>query len=177
MTALDRTPENKNYLAPAGMSFLLKRAPTVEFFCQVANIPGLNFPSVPEAGNPFISIPKSGDHLMFEELAVTFKVDEDMKNYCEIWNWLFATGYPEDAQTSIDLYNTPRWTGEGITSDGSLIINTNEKNPNIEITFEDLMPISLSSITMDTTDRTLNYVSATAIFRYTIYKFNILRPQ
>lgn len=177
MTAISKTPKNKNYLAPSGMSFVLKRAPTVEFFCQTANIPGLMFPSIPEQANPFISIPQTGDHLMFEELQITFKVDEDMKNYREIWDWLFKTGYPEEAQTSIDLYHKPTWTGEGIVSDGSLIINTNEKNPNIEIHFEGLMPLSISSIIMDTKDETVNYVEATVVFRFTMYKFEILRPQ
>ena len=177
MTAIDKTPKNKNYLAPAGMSFVLKRAPTVEFFCQVANIPGLSFPSVPEQANPFITIPLTGDHLQFEELQITFKVDEDLRNYREIFDWLYNTGYPETGQTSIDLYHKPSWTGEGIKSDGSLIINTNEKNPNIEVRFEDLEPISISSINMNTKDETIAYVEATARFRFTIYKFEILRPQ
>jgi hypothetical protein len=175
MNALvDTTPANMNYMAPTGITFVLKRAPVTNFFCQKANIPGISFGSVPEQPTPFLAIPHTGDHLLFEELNINFKVDENLVNYLEIWNWLIAIGYPEDTDQYAALARNKTYTGQGIKSDGSLIINSNEKNPRLEIIYEDLFPVSLSSLNFDTTDESVNYISATASFRYTKYQINAL---
>ena len=41
--------------------------------------------------------------------------------------------------------------------------------PNYEITYTDAFPISLSDITFNTTENTVNYIEASATFKYTYY--------
>ena len=49
----------------------------------------------------------------------------------------------------------------------------NEQSPS-NIKFFDLFPISLSSLEFEATDTDVNYFTADAIFRYTVY--NIVKP-
>ena len=92
--AVKDQPTNRNYLSPVGYRFTLKRAPNVEFFVQRVRIPGLTLPVV-ERPTPFVKIPEPGDHLEFDTLSVTFKINEDLDNYLEIFDWMIALGKPE----------------------------------------------------------------------------------
>lgn len=164
MTAITDTPTNKNFLSPLNFKFTIQRAPHVNFFIQKVNIPGLALPIV-DVPNPIINIPFAGDHLNYEELEIIFKVDEDLQNYLEIHNWVRGLGRlnPSDYYS---LQSSPIYGGNGIRSDISLSILNSNRNPNYEIVFKDAMPISISSIAFDTTMEDVNFVEATAVFRY-----------
>jgi hypothetical protein len=41
--------------------------------------------------------------------------------------------------------------------------------PNYEITYADAFPISLSDLTFTTKDLSVNYIEASAVFKYTYY--------
>lgn len=170
-TLIQSTPTNKNFLSPLGFRFLVKKLPNVNFFAQKANIPGVSLQAT-EQPNPFVTIPYYGDHMAFNELQVTFRVDEDMKNYLEISTWIRALAFPEDFSEFAALFNKSPASGEGLKSDASLIITTNGKNPNYECVFQDIFPISLSDLVFDTTDEAVNYLEATVEFRYTQYKIS-----
>lgn len=174
MSALDYTPINKNFLSPLGFKFFVQKLPNVNFFIQRVNVPGLAMGGTPTASNPFVQIPYSGDHLDYNEFRITFKIDEDMENYLEIHKWLRGLGFPEDFANYREIENEDRMLGGGLKSDASLIITTNGKSPNIECVFTDIFPISLSDIEFNTTDDNVNYIEATAAFRYTFYKINRL---
>lgn len=174
MSAVSRTPINKNYLSPTGGTMIIKKIPHVTFFCQQMNIPGIGFNSVPNQPTPFVKIPQTGDHLEFQELKLQFSVDEDLKNWKEIYDWIVSIGFPEDTSQFKKLQDQPKYTGEGIKSDLSLIINTNGKIPNIDITFIDAFPVEISGIEINTTDPSIKYVTATVTFIYEQYKFNSL---
>lgn len=174
MSALDYTPVNKNFLSPLGFKFQVKKLPNVNFFIQKVNIPGLAMGATPEAPNPFVAIPYSGDHLLYNEFRITFKVDEDLKNFLEIHQWLRGLGFPENLREYGLITEEERMLGGGVKSDASLIITTNGKSPNIECVFEDVFPISLSDLDFNTTDNTVDYIEVTATFRYTQYKISAL---
>jgi hypothetical protein len=162
---------NKNFLSPLGLKLLLRRAPGVEFFVQRAVVPGLSLNSV-ETPNPFVSLPYGGDHILYEEFSVEFKVDEDMQNWLEVHNWLRATGFPKNYNEYEELVKGNRLEGFGVKSDIVLIILNSAMRPNIEVTFHDAMPISLTGFNMNTTDTSVNYVTSTARFRYTLFSIN-----
>jgi hypothetical protein len=168
MTAIDNTPYNKNFLSPLNFVFQIKRAPHVNFFIQKINLPSLTANFL-EQGNPFVRIPLSGEHLQFGTLNVTFKVDEDMQNWFEIHNWLRALGFPFAYEEYAAIKAKPIVTGEGLQSDLSLVLLDQVKLPHMEVTFRDALPISLSDLYFDTTQDTVNYITATAQFRYTLY--------
>lgn len=168
MSAIDKTPENKNFLSPLNFTFVLKRSPSLNFFVQKINIPSITLGYVSQPG-PQLAIPYSGDHIEYENLSITFKVDEDFENYLEIHNWLTSLGYPVTQTGFARLQNSDKASGEGIKSDISLIITDGLKNPNMEITFRDAFPINLSELIFETVDTDLNYVTATTTFKYAYY--------
>lgn len=159
-------PTNKNPLSPLGFRFFVKKLPTVDFFLQKVNIPGLQLSSV-EIPNPFVSIPVGGDHIIFDSLDITFMVDEDMKNYIELFSWINGTGFPNDYSEYSDLANAP--PGLGLKSDVVVSILTSAKNLNYEVTFRGAMPVSLTGLQLDTTLTDVQYLEAQASFRYLDY--------
>lgn len=156
-----------NMLSPLNFKFTLKRAPNLNFFVQKINIPGISLPKV-DTPNPLIKIPLSGDHLEYDELDVTFKVDENLQNYLEIHNWVRSLGKPFFEEYA-NLSKKAIYTGEGLKSDIVVTVLTSQKNPNYEFVFKDAHPISISSISFESTDESVNYIEATARFVYTIF--------
>lgn len=168
MSAIDKTPINKNFLSPLNFTFVLKRSPNLNFFVQSVNIPSLSLGSF-MAPSPLLNIPYSGDHIEYSDLSVEFKIDEDFQNYMEIFDWVKSLGYPETQEDYKKLAEKTKASGETLKSEISLIINDAIKNPNYEITFTDCFPIYLSDVQFQTTDDNVNYVSARVIFKYTYF--------
>ena len=173
MALLSDQPTNKNFLSPLGFKFLIKKTPNVNWFIQSVNLPGLSLPS-PKLDTPFTSIPLGGDKLIFSDLRLTFQVDEELKNYLEIYNWLIGVGFPED----FDQYQGPgpklsllqmNLKKSNIKSDASLIILNSVMNPILQVNFIDLAPIELSEIKFDSRSNDVNYVEASVIFNYLRY--------
>lgn len=171
MSAIDNTPSNKNFLSPLNFKFQIKKAPHVNFFIQKVNIPSITLPT-PESTNPFVNIPYPGEHLKYGNLEISFKVDEDLQNYLEIHNWLVALGKPENFDQYKTIQNIDPATGNGIYSDISLHILSSTKMPNYEIIFIDGFPVSLSDVSFNSVDSDVNFIQASAVFRYTYYNIN-----
>lgn len=173
MSVLDRNPTNINFLDPHNHQFVIRRLPNVKFFVQKINLPGLSLPPV-NVNNPFSTIPHIGDQLTWNDLTVQFKVDEDLNNWQEIFNWLIAISAPNDFSEYNEISNACEMCGNGIYSDISLIILNNNKNPTREFTFRDCWPHSLSDIEFNTTDESINYVNCICTFKYISYKVSSL---
>lgn len=166
--SLSNNPADKNPLAQLNFELVLKRAPHVKFFINQINIPGISLPAV-EVPNPLVTIPYPGDHINFEPLNVTFSVDEDFQSYIEIQKWIYGLGSPESYNAYQLLESNPSWTGEGVVSDISLIIQKNTKTPNYEIIFKDAFPIQLSGLDFKTTDIKPVFIEAKVLFKYTSF--------
>ena len=93
MSALQNLPSNINYLSPVGFRFTLANFPDVNYFCQAANIPGLSIGGI-DVGTPLRNIQIAGDEVSFEELTIQFVVDENMKNWISIYDWIISIGTP-----------------------------------------------------------------------------------
>jgi hypothetical protein len=169
MTAIENTPTNPNFLSPLNFKFSIKRAPHINFFIQKISIPSINLPSY-ESPTPFVKIPEPGDHINYGDLEITFRVDEELKNYLEIHNWIRALGKPKDFSEYKTLSNNKSYTGNGIRSDISLMILSSAKNANYEIVFTDAYPYELSKMSFDTTDQTVEYIEASATFKYVLFE-------
>lgn len=171
MSAIDNTPANKNFLSPLNFKFQIKKAQHVNFFIQKVNIPSIALPSV-DTPNPFVTLPSPGEHLKYGNLDISFKVDEDLQNYLEIHNWLVSMGKPENYEQYRIIQDKSVVSGEGIYSDVSLYVLASTKTPNYEITFVDAFPVSLSELSFNSSDNDVNYIQASASFKYTYYNIN-----
>lgn len=165
----DNQAANLNFLSPLGFRFTLKRSPKVNFFVTDINIPSLNlgFVNVP---SPFKIVEIPGDKPDFGNLRVTFKVDENMENYLEIFNWLIKLGFPEDFTQYAAIAGSATGSGEGTVADATLTILNSSQSPNLEVQFEGLFPIGISEVNMTTADIDVNYVTATAEFKFNLMK-------
>ena len=171
--------ENRNFLAPTGFKFALKRSPAVAFFCNEANIPDLNL-GIAVQPSYLKDIDRPGDKIQFVDLTIRFLVDEDLTNFMEIQNWIRGLGFPDNIGQFRDLENEsiiPSNYGqaeESVFSDGTLQILSSNLIPKFQVKFEGLFPYSLTTMTFDATDTDIEYFTAEASFKYNIYKITDL---
>ena len=165
MSALNSQPQNLNLLASTGFKFFIKKLPIVNFFVQSINVPGLKL-AFTEQPTPFLNINYYGDKVVYNDFAVSFAVDEDLRNYLELRNWLEGLGRPVDFDQRKKL-DSKESINEGKRSDCVLVISTNNKTPNIEIQIQDAFPIALTDLTFSSTEVSESYLISTATFKYT----------
>lgn len=167
-------PLDLNPLSSVGFRFAIKKIPNVNYFCQSVTLPSISM-GVVETNNPLIAIPRPGDRMIFDPLMLKFKVNADLKNYLEIFNWIVGLGHPVSlSQTrtlsaGAEIPNAKIGSAASFVSDGTLIILNAHKNPSHYVFFRDLFPISLSELTFDSTAQELEYLEAMVSFRYSRY--------
>ena len=175
MSAFDKQPDNQNFLSPLGFRFIIDKLPIVNYFCQSASLPSVSLQET-EIPNPLVRIPLAGTKLTYAPLDIRFRVDEDMVNYLEIYNWMTGLGTPEDIKQYKSLNETGNRTTsgtgkmgnvmKGVFSDGTLVVLTSAQNPNKRIQFVDLYPINLSPLQFDVTGTDVAYIEADVTFNY-----------
>ena len=173
MTAFTRTPENTNLLQPTKFLLTFGRMPATQYFCQEVNLPGITL-GAPEFGNPFASAPIPGEHLTYDELTVQFLVDEQMLNYNVLYNWIVALGFPENYQQYTTLLaNDTVAYGELAKnySDATLEILDSNNNVVRTVTFYDVFPTALETVTFSSTNTDVPYVVGQATFKFGYFKF------
>ena len=171
--ALANQINNRNFLAPVGFKFALSKYPKVSFFSNTARIPDISLGTAIESTYlKDIDIP--GEKLTYGELNVRFLVDENLENYMKIHNWLTGLGFPESPQQFIDITKNEEVQRDKKEqySDGSLHILNSNYNDIAVVKFKDLFPVYLTSLEFDATESDINYFTAEANFKYTLY--NIL---
>lgn len=164
MDFIKNSPVNKNELSSLGHKFVITRLPNTVYWCQSINVPDVSLPDI-KSGNPFIDLNYAGDHLKYSPLQITFKIDENMTNYMEIYDWMRGLGFPEKFEQFRNLERDDLDGGAGgIRSDASALILSSNMNANIEVVYRDIFPIALTDFSFDTRLRDVEYITATATF-------------
>jgi hypothetical protein len=164
--SVNNQPTNYNFLSPLGYKFVLSRAPNIEYFTQRVTLPDVTLP-VAMQSTGFQRIPRPGDKLEFGQLSITFKVNENLDNYLEIFNWMAALGRPEsfNQYTLSDRpYKATDEQKDTTVSDITVTLLSSAMNGNIEFLMRDCFPTSLTNIEGDSTLTEVEYVTATATF-------------
>ena len=187
---LARQPDQLDYASPTQFRFGIHQLPKVEFFTVSANLPGISAGTATHA-TPFKDIPIMGEKLEYENLSISFIVDEYLENYISLHNWMIGYGFPksrEQFRTFRDVTsNTPAGgktpsvdligsaiPDKAMYSDAFLQILSNKNNPILEVSFENAFPISLSALDFTQTATDVEYLVATAEFAYQIYEIKTL---
>ena len=189
---IDRQPTKLDYASPTQFKFGINQLPKVEFFTVGANIPAINmgdamFPT------PFKDIPMMGDKLTYDNLSITFIVDEYLENYQSIHEWMTAIGFPKTRKqfsdfranvsnapvitqgTSQDIGDVQSATGvNALFSDATLTILSNKNNPILNVFFRDIYPVVLGALDYTQTATDVEYMTSTVDFAYQIYEFEVL---
>lgn len=171
MTEKTLVPININPLYEDKFKFILEDAKHVEFFCSSVNIPGVSASYIQQAtptGQFFVG----GKKLHYEDLILTFRVSEDLENYKEIFNWLHGIHAPQDTDQFKEFNDKKLSVARkyNIASDATLFSLTNASNGNIEFSFKNLFPFSLTGIQMNIEGK--QTITATVGFRYDYYTIN-----
>ena len=162
---------NKNFLSPIGFVFTLDKAKKASFLCQRAAIPAISLGQVDITTAGRLSIPMEGK-VVYGEFSIDFIVDEDLKNYIEIHNWIRALGVPDNVAERRAFVTANQFV-EGQDpkySDGTLQVLNNNNLVNFDVVFKNMFPTSLSTIDFDVTQSDNEFLTATATFKYLLYE-------
>ena len=88
-----------------------------------------------------------------------------------VHNWLTGLGFPETPQQFIKKTTDTdgiRDLEEQFCDGGLHILSSNLRDVAI-VKFKNLFPVSITSLNFDATETDINYFTASASFRYTVY--------
>ena len=153
MASLVNQPKNMNPLADVQFKFEIAALPGTSFFVQTTSLPGISLTPM-EIGLPQrTGLALNTGVIQYEELTIAFLVDEYLKNWMEVYNWMLGS----PSETS-----------------GVLTILSSSMNPTMEAHFKQLFPISLSAMDFDSTTTDPTYHQASVSFKYTEYTIKSL---
>jgi hypothetical protein len=173
MSALNRTPENTNLLQPTKFLLAFDRIGASQFFCQTVNIPGISMGEA-KINTPMLDVYAPGNKLTYDELSITFLVDEKLQSWQDLHSWFRAMASPEgfsERNRLSEIQNQYTKTMKKSYSDATLTVLSNLNNPTLRVQFFNVFPISLSSIQFDTKESADNIITADATFRFDYFNF------
>ena len=173
MTATNRNPSNPNFLQPNKFQLNFARSPNVQYFCQSLSVPGISMSEVPQM-TPFVDIYVPGEKAIYDLLNITFLVDEELKSWVEIHDWIRAMTFPKEFAEygkldRLNKYTTHVQTKTPQYSDATVTLLSSSNTPYYKFKFYGVFPTTLSTFIMSATDSPDTVVTADATFRYMYY--------
>ena len=186
---LARQPTVFDYSQTNQFRIYLPIFPKTEWFVVSATIPGITLGQATQA-TPFTDMPIVGDKIGFDNFDMTFIVDEQLKNYMEMYNWVKNIGFPYDGNAQFnrlsraDGLDRTRGTrrrqesvGKGanqFVKDGDrnlycdirLDILSSKNNPVANIFMYEAFPVSLGSIEYSQQETDTTYAMCAVSFAY-----------
>jgi len=189
---LSRQPTKLDYASPTQFRFVLGQLPKVEFFTVATNLPGITLSETVQ-NTPFKDIPIMGNKLDYEDLSVTFICDEYLENYTSLHEWMTAIGFPKNrdqfstfrsttSNAPTDTRGSSKDIGDvgvstairGMFSDATLVVLSNKNNPIVQVKYADVFPTSLSALDFNQNATEVEYLQATATFKYKLYEIETI---
>jgi hypothetical protein len=183
MTILSRTPSNTDLLQSTKFRVIFEKFPSMTYFCTSANLPGVSLTEIIYPTS-LLDVYVPGEKILYDTLNITFLVDEDLRAWTEIHDWIRGLTFPTEFEEFVNLARSTnqsippllqRGTNGVGMSDAVLTLHTNKNNPNIRFKFIDLFPTSVSTIVFNTGDSAENIMTADATFRFAYYNYERLK--
>ena len=149
MATLTEQPKNINPLSDVQFRFDVAALPNTSFFIQTVNLPGIALEAQTVAVPQLQNVSRHTGIITYEALDITFMIDEYLKNWQEIYEWMIGD--------------------ESKYTTAVLTLVSSSMNPTMEIHIKDIFPTSLSAIPFDSTTTDPVYQVATVNFNYTEY--------
>ena len=177
-----------DYATSTQWRLAFNRTPKTTWFCTAANIPGIQLGEA-QYPTPMADMVVTGDKLTFETLNITFLVDEELQNYRELWDWIVGIGTPvKHSQWTSELFKgdgavrqfgiedvDPRtkvsYEESNLYSDATLIVYNSKNTAKVNVQFKNMFPTSLSALEYSQELTDVEYLKASATFRYLYYEF------
>ena len=189
--ALSRQPTVFDYSQQSQFKVFLPLFPTTEWFVVRANVPGVSMGQAVQT-TPMLDMPIIGDKLTYDDFYVTFLVDEELKNYTEMHDWLVncaapqersqfrgkerPAGIPKRPQTEImDLIlGNVKESDRDLYSNLDLFIMSSKNNPVVKIQMVEAFPISLTNIEYSHQESDVTYAECTATFAFSYFTISAI---
>jgi len=174
MTEQLRTPQNTNYLQPTKYLLQFDRIGDVQYFCQSANLPGVNLGQAP-ISTPMLDIFAPGNKITYNPFNILFHVDSSLNSWYQLHAWFRSIASPQSFEerrrlTALQNQNKAAKSLESY-SDATLTILSSLNNPVLRVKFYNLFPIALSDILFDTAQSADDVISADATFIFDYFDF------
>ena len=167
-------PNKLSTLQPTKFRLTFRRIPTVTYFLQSVNIPGVSTGEYVRH-TPFVDMYLPGDKIVYDTLNLNFIVDSDMRGWFELHDWIRGLSFPGGFQEYRKMLKESADFGKS-TSDATLSILSNDNASNIRLRFLNCFPMSVGSIQMMTSDSAENTMVADATFRFESYEIDRTAP-
>lgn len=156
-------PSTHNYLTTNYFRLTISRAPTVAYFAQEVAFPAIELKeiTIPTAVSTMLQTP--GNQYQFYPLTVKFLVDETMRGWKEIYNWISTIGNYKSTE------NTEKHKDK--FSDITLSITNSAYKSKYDVIFRNAFPIALSEIPFRITATDNVPIIASVTFKYIYYDF------
>jgi len=176
-------PNELDYLRPNAFKFQIHNIPNTSYFCNAANIPEMNLPPAIQP-NPLVDVGHPGDKIEFGTLMIRFLIQEDMKNYKELYDWMVGLGFPKDHKQHAEYTKTQNYRfpdispessqGLGQYSDATLTLLDSNNNAKVVISFVDAFPTSLQGLDFEIVTGSTDYMMGVAMFKYSLFEIEVL---
>lgn len=155
-------PENINYLSGNFFTFFIEKIPNFRYYVQSVNLPMLSSRSInqPAVFGTFPKIPAT--NFVFDDLQVTFLVDNEMKAWKDIYNWMKTLGNLKNYKDAVN--------DDAKFSMATLLIMNSAYTPISKVNFYYVFPVNLGSINFSVTSQTTDPVSMSVNFAYSYYE-------
>ena len=145
-------PDNINSLSPVSFKLVLQKFPNLEFFATGVSVPAITT-GVTTASLSQRNMNIYGDKLTFEDLSVKLIVDEDMKSYKEIFDWMNSSVMDENVL-------------ENQLCDITLVVMTSHNNENRTFKFRNAFPTSIGGLEFDAGASEVSYITVYVVFSF-----------
>lgn len=157
---------NSNYLQPTGFKLVIDRTsyPNLEFFAQSVTHPSIMLPAVETSYRNLATVPMPGDKLDYGELTANVMMDEEMRSYTEVYQWLQRI--IEDnvsAKISRDVTRSH-------FADVTVSVLSSHNNQVKQIRYIDAMPTMLGDVQFESTTNDVQYITFPITFRFSYFK-------
>jgi hypothetical protein len=119
-----------------------------------------------------------GEKAIYDTFNITFLVDEDLRAWTELHDWIRGATFPTNFEEYVNLARTnpaPNLraiqTRPAVYSDATLTIYTNKNNPNFRVKLVDLFPTTVGSLSFASGDSAENIITADATFRFSYFNY------
>ena len=156
--ALLRQPANVNAFQSTNFKLTFTRIPNVTFWCTSINIPSISVGEI-SISNRLLTHHVPGSSVQFDQLRVTFEVDEDFANWYEIHRWMRGIVPFEDFS---ELYTNEN----NYYSEATIHCLNSAKNPHKRFVFKNLFPISIDGFDLNVALNEPEPVQVSATFTF-----------
>ena len=163
---------NFNYLQPTGFKLVIDRTnyPNLDYFVQDFTHAGVIMNSADLAFRKVAAVPMPGDKLTYNEMLANIILDEDMKSYTEMHDWMRRVLDQDNVNPTHRFQNAALPPS---SADITLSILNSSNQPIVRIKYRDAIPVALTDIQFQTTGGGDSFLTFGASFRFTY--FDILK--